>query len=171
MRNSSFYGFIKIPWVLYPWITFVIRKRIFLKHKLYMCISTTHAKFGVNGYSYMEMFPKYLLQFGDCNRTTSDKNSSLRTMWPTPSKSPATGGTKRLTQSVKHRCRVIPRKAHPAREWGTEPQCWCEHSMDKCHFLWPSLPVHTLPTHKWPRVKVPTEREILTYTVETTKTL
>ncbi|TKC46604.1 hypothetical protein EI555_014094 [Monodon monoceros] len=67
-----------------------------------------------NGKSYMEMFPKYLLQFCDCDRTTSDKNSSLRMMWPTPSKAPARGGTKRLTQSVKPRRRVIPRKAHPA---------------------------------------------------------
>lgn len=90
-----------------------------------MCINTTHAKFGVNGYSYMETFPEYLLQFCDCNRTTPDKNSSLRMMRPTPSKSPARGGTKRLTQSVKHRWRVIPRKAHPAREWGIEPPCWC----------------------------------------------
>lgn len=52
----------------------------------------------------------------DWNWTKLGRNSSLRTVWSTPSKLPATHSWIGLPQSVKQRCRVIPWKAHPTGE-------------------------------------------------------
>ena len=76
----------------------------------------------------------------------SDTTEQLNThVQPIPSKSPAISSNKRLTQSVKQRCRMIPWKSRPACEWGALPHCWCDCNTDKVTSCYPAY----LATHSY----------------------